>query len=187
MARKTGGTEHFMHYRTEHGDVDEMRVSKPRAGVKPRLYRFQTDKPRYVLLVQHANGLWNYKSNEGHNRLERPGSEEFLMAALRWEGRSVVEKVKRAISRKDYRLVRGERHFFPIVIGRDKEKHEIIDLRDGRWTVLWAGLEYGPKESLESLFKPGSGLPEIMRAMERKKQYVLVKSVADVLETHYDR
>lgn len=176
-------TEHFTYYRGKEGEVEELRVSKP-SGVA-RLYRVETDDPVMIYITQDEYGRWSYDRRPEKRTEYKMASLEELMWHIRLLGfgNRGAEKVRRAIANKDYRIVRGEREFFPIEIGREKQNFEVIDLRDGRWTALWAGLEYGPAESLDKAVS--KRVATIVRGMERKGQYEEITSVADVLGEHY--
>lgn len=66
---------------------------------------------------------------------------------------------------------------------RPDNELEVIELSNGRWTVLWAGLEYGPADSLESTVK-GETLEKVKELIIEKK-YEIVPSVAEALRKHY--
>lgn len=176
-------TEHFTYYRGKEGEVEELRVSKP-SGVA-RLYRVETDDPVMIYITQDEYGRWSYSRSPETKQEYKMGSREELFRYIMIEGygKQAVEKVRHAIARNDYRIVRGQREFFPIEIGRRKDSLEVIDLGDGRWTVLWAGLEYGPAESLDKAVS--KRVATIVRGMERKGQYEEITSVSDVLGEHY--
>lgn len=186
------GTDHFMWYSNEYGESEELRTTGSKKPV--RLYLVPLEEPRWFSLVRLPSGRWVFDQINKKGKRSRKMSGDYtetkdgiVTVASKWEHDSEnLARKLRASQQSIGRNVGGERHYPRVLVNIHKSMGEYIDLRDGRWTQLWAGLEYGPAPSLEAI-APDAEIRKTIQSMVAKGEYTEFPSVAAALARHYDR
>lgn len=182
---RSGPSELFGHYRNEHDEVAEHRVSKSRAP-SVRLYRLRMTKDTYLEPYQTDDGKWGWDIIRDGKRTRRTptpmSTRERALSHMRMEGPNAERDFAKSTT-GPYQMIGNERHYESFLALSNVDELEVIDLRDGRWTVLWAGLEYGPGP-LKKILALRARM--VLMDMVRKNEYVDVPSVASVLDGHYE-